>query len=114
MKTTSLTKLVVVASLFTAIACWNAAAADGKELWDKNCAACHGKDGKGETKMGKKVGCKDYSDAKAQAEVTDEKILKVIKEGLTEDGKDKMKSFAEKVNDEEAKAIVAYFRTLKK
>jgi cytochrome c553 len=114
MKTTSLIKLLAVATVFTAVACWNAAAADGKEVWDKNCAACHGKDGKGQTKMGQKAGCKDYSDAKGQAEVSDELFLKSIKEGVKVDGKEVMKSYAEKVNDEEAKALLAYFRTLKK
>jgi cytochrome c553 len=114
MKITSLTKILTVASLFAAVACWNAAAADGAELWNKNCASCHGKDGKGDTKMGKKNNCKDYSDAKNNAEVTDEKLLKAIKDGVKDGGKEVMKSYAEKVNDEEAKAILAYFRTLKK
>jgi cytochrome c553 len=114
MKISSLTKILTVAALFAAVACWNAAAADGKESWDKNCSSCHGKDGKGETKMGKKAGVKDYTDAKNQAEVTDEKFLKAIKEGVKDGDKEVMKSYAEKVNDEEAKAILAYFRTLKK
>ncbi len=39
-------------------------AADAKENWEKNCAKCHGADGKGDTKMGKKVGVKDYTDPK--------------------------------------------------
>ena len=64
--------------------------------------------------MGKKAGAKDYTDAKNQAEATDEKFLKAVQEGVKDGGKEVMKSYAEKVNDEEAKAILAYFRTLKK
>ena len=113
MKTNSLTKILAAAALFAAVACWNAAAG-GQESWEKNCASCHGKDGKGQTKMGQKAGVKDYTDAKNNAEVTDEKLLKAIKEGVKVGDKEVMKSYAEKVNDEEAKAILAYFRTLKK
>jgi mono/diheme cytochrome c family protein len=91
-----------------------AIAADGNALWDSHCASCHGKDGKGQTKMGQKSGAKDYSDAKVQAAVDDAKAFKSTKEGLTEDGKTKMKPFAEKMSDDEIKASIAYMRTLKK
>ena len=37
-------------------------AADAKENWEKNCAKCHGPDGKGDTKMGKKLEIKDFTD----------------------------------------------------
>jgi len=49
----------------------SAAAADAKAIYEKSCAKCHGADGKGDTKMGKKLGCKDYSDAKVQADLKD-------------------------------------------
>jgi mono/diheme cytochrome c family protein len=91
-----------------------ALAADGAALWDQHCASCHGKDGKGQTKMGQKAGVKDYSDAKVQAGVDDAKAFKSTKEGLIEDGKTKMKPFAEKLSDEEIKATIAHLRTLKK
>jgi len=91
-----------------------ASAADGKALWDEHCANCHGKDGKGETKMGQKVGVKDYTDAKIQAACDDALAFKSVKEGLIEDGKTKMRPFAEKMNDDDIKAAVAYLRTLKK
>jgi mono/diheme cytochrome c family protein len=83
-------------------------------LWDKNCASCHGKDGRGDTKMGKKVDVKDYTDPKFQAEYKEEKGIKSIKEGLTEKGKERMKSYAEKLSEEEIKALAAYVRTFKK
>ena len=91
-----------------------AGAADGNALWSEHCANCHGKDGKGETKMGQKVGVKDYSDAKVQDACDDAKAFKSVKEGLSEDGKTKMRPFGEKMSDDDIKAAVAYLRTLKK
>ena len=89
-------------------------AADAKALYAKDCAKCHGQDGKGETKMGKKLGAKDYTDAKVQAELNDEAAFKAIKEGLKDkEGKTLMKP-AEGTPDEEIKALVAYMRTFKK
>jgi mono/diheme cytochrome c family protein len=91
-----------------------ASAADVAALWGQHCASCHGKDGKGETKAGKKAGVKDQTDAKYQAGLTEEKMFKAVKEGLKEDGKEKMKPFAEKLKDDEIKALVAHVRSLKK
>jgi cytochrome c553 len=88
-------------------------AADAKENWAKNCAKCHGEDGKGKTKMGEKLGVKDYTDAKVQAEMKDEKMVKAIKEGIKEDDKTKMKAFSD-LSDDEVKALVAYVRAFKK
>jgi hypothetical protein len=65
-------------------------AAEVKENWEKHCQKCHGPDGKGNTRMGKQSGAKDYTDPKVQTEMTDEKAVKVIKEGITEKGKKKM------------------------
>ena len=88
-------------------------AADVKETWEKNCTKCHGPDGKGDTKMGKKLEIKDLTDAKLQGSVKDEEMLKAIKEGVKDGDKIRMKA-AEGLNDDELKALVAYVRTLKK
>jgi mono/diheme cytochrome c family protein len=105
-----LVTLLVAALAITAMS----ARADGKALYDKDCAKCHGEDGKGETKMGKKLGAKDYTDAKVQAELKDEAAIKAIKEGLKDkEGKTLMKP-AEGLSDDDAKALVAYMRKFKK
>jgi mono/diheme cytochrome c family protein len=90
-------------------------AADVKEVWDKNCASCHGKEGKGDTKAGKKADVKDLTDSKYQASFTDEQTFKQIKEGLKDkNGKEKMKAFGDKISDEEIKALITFVRGLKK
>ena len=90
-------------------------AADVKENWEKHCASCHGKDGKGETKAGRKADVKNLTDATYQASFTDEQMFKQIKEGLKDkNGKEKMKAFGDKFSDEEIKALVAFVRGFKK
>lgn len=89
-------------------------AADGKALYEKDCAKCHGADGKGATTMGKKMGARDYSTAAVQDTIKDEEIAKAIKEGFKDKaGKQVMKP-TPNLTDEEVKALVAHFRTLKK
>jgi cytochrome c553 len=103
--------LIIAALALPAVAAY---AADAKANYDKDCAKCHGADGKGDTKMGKKLGAKDYSDAKIQAELKDEAAFKAIKEGLKDkDGKVLMKP-TEGLSDADVKALVAYMRTFKK
>ena len=89
-------------------------AADVKTNWDNDCAQCHGKDGRADTKMGKLLNAKDLTDPKVQAEFTDAKATQSIKEGVKQNGKTTMKAFGGKLSDDEIKALVAYVRTLKK
>jgi mono/diheme cytochrome c family protein len=89
-------------------------AADGKALWDANCAQCHGKEGNADTKMGKTLGAKDLTSAQVQGSFTDAQAATAIKEGVKENGKTKMKAFGDKLSADDVKALVAYVRTLKK
>ena len=91
----------------------SASAADVKENWDKNCAKCHGPDGKGDTKTGKTLEIKDLTDAKVQASLKDDAMFKAIKEGVKDGDKVRMKA-AEGLSDEEMKALVTYVRKFKK
>lgn len=106
-------KIILTTVATLALTALSASAADAKQTWETTCAKCHGADGKGDTKMGKKLDIKDLTDAKLQASVKDEEMLKAIKEGVRDGEKLKMKA-AEGLNDEEMKALVAYVRSLKK
>ena len=90
-------------------------AAPAQENWENHCASCHGEDGKAQTKQGKKLKIRDYTDAAVQAELKDDEMLKAILEGVTENGKERMKAFKDELEtpDEEAKALVEYIRKLK-
>ena len=103
--------MIVVAAVAASV---TVKAADAKENWKAQCAKCHGQDGKGDTKMGKKAGCKDLTDANVQAELKDDKAFKSIKEGVKDGDKEVMKAFAEKLSDDEIKALIAHIRSFKK
>ena len=97
-----------IISVIVAIVCASSSAAFGADagtLWAQNCASCHGKDGSGNTTMGKKLGLKDYT--KSQS-FSDAEAANVIK-----NGKGKMKAYKQ-FFDADVKALVAYVRSLKK
>jgi len=107
-------KLIYTTVIAALVSTGTLLAADAKLIYEKECTKCHGTEGKGETKMGKKLGAKDYSDPKVQDGVTDAAAFKAIKEGLKDkEGKSLMKP-TEGVSDVDIKALVAYMRTFKK
>ena len=94
---------VILAVMFTSSGA--TFAADAGALWGQHCASCHGKDGSGNTAMGKKLGVRNYT--KEQA-FSDAEAANVIK-----NGKGKMKGYKGKLSDADISALVAYMRTLK-
>jgi mono/diheme cytochrome c family protein len=101
-------------SLATILGSAGIAAADANATWNANCASCHGKDGSGNTAMGKKLNTKDYRDARVQAVFSDAEAERAIKEGVKTNGKETMKAFGGKLTDADVKALVAYIRSFKK
>ena len=89
---------VIVAIVFASSGA--AFAADARALWAHHCASCHGKDGSGNTAMGKKLGVKDYT---KEQSFSDAEAANVIK-----NGKGKMKAYKGKLSDADVKALVAY------
>jgi cytochrome c6 len=107
-------KTLLIASCLLALP-FAVRAGDVPANWAKNCAACHGVDGKGGTKAGRMAGVKDMSDAAYQKTFTDDQAIAQIKNGFKNDqGKMKMKAFGGKFNDREIKDLVAYIRSLDK
>jgi mono/diheme cytochrome c family protein len=104
---TAIVATLCVAGMNTALA------ADGADVYGKRCASCHGKDGKGQTTMGKKFNAKDYTTAAAWEGLTDDKAFKSVKEGMKVDGKEVMKPFDGKITDDEIKAAIAHLKTFK-
>ena len=72
-------KLIITSVMVIGVAVAMSVKADSaKDNWDSQCAKCHGAEGKGDTKMGEKLGCKDFTDAKVQADMKDDKAIKSL------------------------------------
>jgi len=106
-------KIIILATVLGFTAAMTAMAGDAKETWEKTCAKCHGTDGKGQTKMGQKLGVKDYTDAKVQAELKDNVAFKAIKEGLKDKEDKTLMKPAEGLSDDDIKTLVAQVRSFK-
>jgi len=106
-------KIIVFAAVFGLAAAISASADEAKDNWATMCAKCHGDDGKGQTKMGQRLGARDYTDPQVQASLKDDEAFKAIKEGLQDkDGKTLMKPY-DTLTDDQIKALIAYMRTFK-
>ena len=84
-------------------------------VWNKNCASCHGKDGKGQTKAGKTKKVKDLTDPAVRAKFNRDEMIKTTKEGIKDDaGKERMKPYAEKLSEADIAGLTDYImNTLK-
>jgi cytochrome c6 len=106
-------KITVVALAFLGTGA-SAQAAPAAENWENHCAKCHGSDGKAQTKLGKKLQLKDYTDAKVQAGLTDKVIVDAIASGVFDQaGKEKMKAYRPVLSEDEIREQLAYIRKMK-
>lgn len=102
------TGLVAALSLLTgSLAC----AVEPPAVFVKNCAPCHGKDGRAQTPAAKKLGVKDLT----QSKFTDEQIVQAIREGKQPSkASAKMPAFKDKLTAEEIKVLVAAVKSFRK
>lgn len=89
-----------------------ARAADPAQVFVKNCAPCHSKDGKAQTPMARKLGVKDLSLSK----LTDEQIVQAIREGRSDKNKpaSAMPAFKDKLTQEEIRELVRIVQGFRK
>ena len=80
MKTMTKVATLSVTALFAGAL--SLAAAPAADNWDNTCASCHGADGTGQTKQGKKLKLKDYTDKAALAGKSDEELIKIVTDGV--------------------------------
>ncbi len=104
--------ILAVTGVLSSLLCLEAE--DAKVIYERDCAKCHGAEGKGDTKMGKKLEAKDWSDGKVQEKLKDEEMIKVIKEGKKDGEKTKMKGYADTISDGDTKELVKLIRAMKK
>jgi mono/diheme cytochrome c family protein len=104
--------LAATVIVFASVWPTHALAADadaGKTLYEKNCAGCHGADGKGNPALAKTLGEKGLNIVgKETKQKSDEALLKVIAEGAGKMPANK------KLSSDEQKAVLRYSRTLAK
>ena len=89
-----------------------AAPRTAKQLYRKQCSACHGLDGRAQTSKGKFSHARDLSDAKWQDDVTDERIFNSIMNGRNVRGT--MPAFSDRFSEAEVNLLVKFVRELRK
>jgi cytochrome c6 len=80
----------------------------GADTFAAKCAACHGKDGSGNTTMGKKMALRDLGSAAVQKQ-TNQQFHDV-----TAKGRKKMPAYDKKLSAVQIDELVAYIRALAK
>ncbi len=93
---------LLFASMATAFA-----ANDPKVVFSEKCALCHGKDGRAQTEIGKKVGAKDLTAKEAQS-LTDTQIQTQVAKG-----KGRMPGYEGILTSKEIAEMTKFLRTLK-
>ena len=102
-----LTTLSLVVGLFLAAAAM--AEVDGKAVYDKSCAVCHGPDGRGNTPTGKVLKVMDLSTKHWASPEAVPEIAKVVHEGVP-----RMPAMESKLKPEEIEAVAHYTQQLVK
>jgi mono/diheme cytochrome c family protein len=87
----------------------SSARADGKELYDKNCAKCHGETGLADTKTGKAAKAKKFQ---GDEKLLGDDVVDVVRTSVRDPEKKKHREVAKKVSDEDLAVIAVFVKTL--
>jgi len=104
----TLTAAFIILPLAWPITSFAADSDAGRTAYEKSCAGCHGKDGKGNPGMAKVIGEKGLNVVgKETMQKSDEQLLKIISEGSG-------KMPASKLSKDDQKHALNYLRSLAK
>ena len=103
------THIIALLTLSFASTAW---ADSAEEIWKGKgkCFECHGSDGRGKTKVGKKEKIPDLTSPKWKSKHTDAQIKDTITNGSEDNPK--MKPFKDKLTPEEIDSMVTFVRNL--
>jgi mono/diheme cytochrome c family protein len=102
-------------SLLTVATAFAAAAPTAAQNYEKHCAGCHGTDGKGQTRLGRKSGAKNLTDKAGAGKLTDAELFRTIQAGRRDDqGRERMEGFGNDLSAAEITDLVAYVRRFTK
>ncbi len=108
----SVVLLLVVSIFIVGVSSVTLVAADGKALYEGKCLSCHGPDAKGKQKIADMYKIDISKLNLVDSKASDTELMKDIRDGVG-DGK-KMKSFKDKLSDDDISAIIKYLHSLKK
>jgi len=78
-------------------------------LFDRNCARCHGNNGRGETSMGSKLGVPNFTEREWKKTASEKRLI-----GVVSNGHDAMPAYKTVFTKEEIKGLVAHVRNFQK
>ena len=86
----------------------------GKQLYQQRCSPCHGPDGKGNTPTAQALTPKprDHTNGAYMNTLSNEHVLKVIKQGGAAVGKSPLMPPQADLNDQQIQDVVAFVRSL--
>jgi mono/diheme cytochrome c family protein len=107
--------LLLLASLLTVAPSLAVPAPTAAQNYEKHCAGCHGTDGKGQTRLGRKSGAKNLTDKAGAGKLTDAELFRTIQAGRRDDqGRERMEGFGNDLSAAEITDLVAYVRRFTK
>ena len=108
MKRLLIKSCLLILVLALVLPAFSVAADSGADLFATKCAACHAKDGSGNTAMGKTMKLRDMGSADVQKQ-SDKELKDIVTKG-----KGKMPVYGGKLSDAQIGDLVKFIRSLKK
>ena len=102
--------LVLALALLAPAALASPPACPVPSLYDKKCSVCHGDDGKGQTRMGRRFHAPDFSSSTWQAKAKDATLRQVIEDGAVIDGQRRMPAWRDKLSPKEISDLIHFVR----